>query len=178
MKILKPFAVDKNLGRAYNECMADVRDGQWAVLTDLDVMFLTPDAGNILHEYAALYPDAGLLTCWTNRIHILGAGRQLLNGVVSENTNVRDHIQIAQDQKKKLYQATELNCEVSGFLMMIKKETWNEIKFTESGRCLGVDNDYCWRLLAAGKKILRMDGLYVWHSYRLINGTHDKSHLK
>jgi GT2 family glycosyltransferase len=156
--------------------MADLPDGWWGCLMDLDTMFLTPDAGIILYEYTKLYPDTGLFTCWTNRIHPL-AHHQLLNGHVSENDRVRDHIAIAKERKAQLYKVKELTSEVSGFLMMIKKETWKEIKFIESGRALGVDNDYCWKLLAAGKSIRRMEGLYIWHSYRMENGITNKAHL-
>lgn len=178
IQIFKPFSVTKNLGQAYNQSMALLPDDAWGCLMDGDTMFLTPDYGSILWGYTERFPDTGLFTCWTGRGHSL-CDHQVLNGKTSENANIRDHISIAQEQKKKLYKATELKKEVSGFLMMIKKSTWNEIKFSDfPGQCLGVDNDYCWRLLDRGKKILRMDGLYIWHTYRLANGVHDKSHLK
>jgi len=176
--ILKPYSVTKNLGQAYNEAMKLLPDDSWGCLMDLDTMFLTPDAGSILWGYTERYPDTGLFTCWTGRGHSLST-HQVLNGKTNENDRMRDHIKIAQERKQSLWKVTVLNREVSGFLMMIKKSTWNQIKFSEwPGRCLGVDNDYCWRLLEAGKSIARMDGLYVWHTYRLENGVHDKSHLK
>ena len=172
--ILKPYSIEKNLGKAYNEAMSLLPDGHWGCLMDYDTMFLTPDCGVILHEYAKLLPDAGLLTCYTNRIHPK-ADQQLFAGV-SENYDVSVHSKIAKLVKDNLYQYTELKKEVSGFLMLISKDTWNEVKFREDGKCLGVDNEYCWALFDRGKKIYRMDGLYVWHSYRMDNIT-DKSHL-
>lgn len=173
--IIKPYSLEKNLGKAYNEAMSLLPDDGWACLMDYDTMFLTTDCGVILHEYAKLLPDAGLLTCYTNRIHPK-ADQQLLHGV-SENFDVKFHADLAYNQKLELFKFTELKREVSGFLMLISKKTWNEVKFDEFGKCLGVDNDYCWRLFNAGKKIYRMDGLYVWHSYR-INDITDKSHLR
>jgi GT2 family glycosyltransferase len=175
IEIFKPYSIEKNLGKAYNQAMSLLPDDYWACLMDYDTMFLTPDCGAILHEYAKLLPDAGLLTCYTNRIHPL-ADQQLLNGV-SENFDVKFHQQIAFKQKAELYKFTKLEREVSGFLMLISKKTWNEVKFNESGACLGVDNDYCFRLFDAGKSIYRMDGLYIWHSYRM-NDIRDKSHLR
>ena len=174
--ILKPFDTEKNLGRAYNKAMSTIPDGDWACLMDLDTMFLTPDAGIILNEYVNEYPKTGMFTCFANRIHPL-SHHQLIGGKISENTNVEYHIELAYEQKLKTPKARVLNTLVSGFLMMISKETWNEIKFDESKKCLGVDNDYCAKLIQAKKSILRMDGLYVFHIYRLKNGINDKSHL-
>lgn len=177
--IIKPYSVDKNLGKAYNEAMSRIPEGDWACLMDYDTMFLTPDCGKILHEYARknTNDEIGVLTCYTNRIHP-SAKDQLLDGRVSEDTCLRYHMERAYYQKRDLFYTTELNHEISGFLMLIQKSTWNQIKFKEEGLCLGVDNQYCWDLIEAGKKILRMDGLYVLHLYRLRNGIEDKTHLK
>jgi len=173
--IMKPFRTDKNLGLAYNTALALIPNGDWAVLCDLDTCFLTPDAGSILNEYALRFPDAGLFTCITNRVHPL-AVEQLYAGRVSENFDMKHHREIAENQKRHLYNATPINHPISGYLMMIKKEVWNEIKFVEGHGCLGVDNFFSAAILAMGLKILRMDGLYIWHSYRM-NNVRDKSHL-
>ncbi len=174
--IIKPYSVEKNLGKAYNYSMSLIPDGDWACMMDYDTMFLTHDCGKILHEYAKLLPDAGLLTCYTNRIHPKAYNQ--LTGGISDEFDVREHINTAKLQRNFLYQFTELNKEVSGFLMMISKATWNEVKFNESEKkCLGIDNEYCWALFDKGKKIYRMNGLYIWHTYRP-NDITDKSHLK
>jgi GT2 family glycosyltransferase len=174
--IVKPYSVDKNLGKAYNYAMSLIPDGDWACLMDYDTTFLTSDCGVILHEYAKLLPDAGMLTCFTNRIHPK-ADQQLIGGI-SDDFNLLSHIATAKNQRNFLYNYTELKREVSGFLMMVSKDTWNAVKFNESeNKCLGIDNEYCWALFDAGKKIYRMDGLYVWHTYRPF-GIMDKSHLK
>lgn len=175
--ILKPYAIDKNLGRAYNEAMRMIPDGDWACLMDYDTMFLTPDCGKILHEYAEKFPNTGMFTCFTNRIHPLAAD-QLLKGVLINNTDVQYHLYLAEQQREKLYTVTKLNKLVSGFLMMVNRSTWNDIQFTNDMKCLGVDNDYCARLLDNGRSIVRMDGMYVWHTYRLKDGIQNKDHLK
>jgi hypothetical protein len=175
--IIKPFDTEKKLGRAYNEAMRLLPDEDWACLCDLDTMFLTPDAGTILHEYAKIYDFAGMLTCFTNRIHPLQPD-QLLDGTISQDANVSSHIEIAEKQKAHLYKVTVIDHIISGFLMMVSKRTWNETKFTETGKCLGVDNTFSANIRARNKDILRMDGLYVWHTYRLKNGITDKSHLQ
>jgi GT2 family glycosyltransferase len=171
-----PYALDKNLGRAYNETMAALPDDDWACLMDYDVQLLTHDAGMIIHEYATKSKPDQLLTCYTNRVSTLSKP-QLLNGVVNENSDMRYHIGLAEQQRKYLYQTTPITRDISGMLMLINKKLWSEFLFTEDKKCLGVDTEYNRRIRAAGKTIMRMDGLYVWHAYRLINGIHDKTHL-
>jgi GT2 family glycosyltransferase len=175
VNIMTPYAQDKNLGKAYNEAMRQIDDHDWACLIDYDVMFLTSDAGKILHDYALRFPDAGMLTCYTNRIH--PSSPQLLGRKLSEDDQVSAHIQTAERMRAFLYKATELRGNVSGFLMLIKKSVWRHVQFTEELKCLGVDTDYWKRLKAAGYSILRMDGLYVFHTYRIRTGIYDKKHL-
>lgn len=174
--ICSPYRVDKNLGKAYNEAMRLLPDDWWACFTDIDTLFLTPDCGKILHEYATRYPDAGILTCYTNRIS-LASKKQLLGQQLSENPNIKDHIAIAESKKELLYTVSPINRSISGFLMMISKRTWLQYPFSESGLCLDVDTHYSRKIRIGGKPILRMNGLYVFHTYRLMNGIYDKTHL-
>ena len=171
-----PFDLDKNLGRAYNKAFEDVEERDWVCLMDHDVLLLTSDAVNIMDEYTRSYPATGIFTCYTNRIHPLSAD-QLLHGKISDNTDVSFHMQLAYNQKRFGVQVTEINHVISGFLMLVSKRTWNKIKFPEHGKCLGVDNLFTQAVLNEGKKIYRMDSLYVWHTYRLLNGIKDKTHL-
>jgi len=175
VNIMIPYALDKNLGRAYNETMRMVDDGDWACLMDYDVQLLTPDAGKILHDYAIRFPHAGMLTCYTNRIH--PSSPQLVGKVISEDSDMRSHMLTAERMKEFLYRTTEVHSNVSGFLMLISKKVWRHVPFAQTGKCLGIDTDYWRRLKAANYQILRMDGLMVWHGYRLLQGHHDKSHL-
>jgi GT2 family glycosyltransferase len=179
MKILicSPYRSDKDLGRAYNETMALLPDDWWACFHDIDTLFLTPDCGTILETYAEQYPDAGILTCLTNRVSDLSA-KQMLGGRRSEDPDIRHHIKIAQIQEQQLYDVTEINRDISGMLMMISKRTWKEMPFPEGGKCLGIDTHYNRRIREAVKKILRMNGLYIFHTYRLLTGIHNKMHLQ
>jgi len=172
-----PFAQDKNLGKAYNEEMARIPDGHWACFRDGDTSWMTPDYGVHLHEYALRFPDAGILTCLTNRISTLSPG-QLLGGVISEETDMRKHYHLAEKQKALLYQVQPIDRVISGFVMMISKKTWDDVKFVENRKCLVVDNIFSRRILSTGRKILCMQGLYIWHGYRLLTGIYDKKHLQ
>lgn len=172
--ICTPYSVDKDLGRAYNEAMSRIPDGDWACLIDYDVMFLTPDCGRILHEYATRFPDAGLLTSYTNRIHPLSPQlHKPAFGIDSVAANIR----IAQTMRKNLYEVKQLYENVSGFLMLISKESWKQHPFIEGAGCLGVDTHYWRQLKEAGRDMLLMKGLYVWHTYRLTTGIKNKNHL-
>lgn len=170
-----PFDLDKNLGRAYNKAFEDVEERDWVCLLDHDVMFLTPDAIGLMYEYTRSFPETGIFTAFTNRIHPLAAD-QLLGGKVSENTDIKYHTDLAHQQKRHGVKATEINHVISGFLMLISKKTWREIKFPEGMKCLGVDNFYSQAVLEAGKKIYRMDSIYCWHTYRIAD-IKNKSHL-
>ncbi len=176
--LVHPFdIVGKNLGRAYNNAFRNCPDGDWLCVMDWDVLLLTHDAVQLMTEYTVKYPDTGIFTCYTNRIHS-GAKDQLLNGVVSEDTDIRNHIKVAENIRDDgAISVTEINHHISGMLMLISKSTWKEINFSEDKRCLGVDNEYSDKILLAGKRILRMNMIYVFHIYRLMQGVRNKSHL-
>jgi hypothetical protein len=175
---ISPNDPNKNLGKAYNQAMQIIPDGDWACITDLDVLFLTPDAGNIIYNYASQIkePQNCFLTCFTNRIHPL-AKDQLLNAIVNEDDSMKNHIMIAEEQKKHLYKTSVTKGSISGLLMLMHKDFWKQIQFNEDNKCLGVDSDLVKRTRSQGKQILRMDGLYVWHTYRLTLGINYKGHL-
>lgn len=174
--IKTPFALDKNLGAVYNKAFECVADEDWVCLIDYDVMFLTPNSIRIMYDYVSKYPEAGMFTCLTNRIHPL-AKDQLYGDVPSEIDSVRYWQNIAELAEIQTFEdITVINHEISGFLMLVSKKVWNNIKFLESGKCLGVDNDFSLNVLAAGKKIYRMNRLVVWHSYRL-DDIKNKKHL-
>ena len=175
VRVLIPYSLDKNLGKAYNESMRLIPDGDAACFIDYDVQFLTPDAIRIIHNYYSENPDS-LLTCLTNRVSQYSF-KQLLGGKISEDADIRNHIALAESQKSKLYRTTRILRDISGMLMVVPKSLWLQHPIPENGQCLGVDTMYGRQLLAAGKKILRMDGLYVFHAYRLMNGVKNKNHL-
>jgi GT2 family glycosyltransferase len=169
-----PYRKDKNLGLAYNEIFRNSTEEVFC-FRDGDTLFLTPDYGNILDEYHALFPEA-VLVCYINRASPLSVG-QLFGERLSNDPNILNHIQIAERVKKRLYQVTEVDRDISGTLMVIPRSVWEKHPFSEDGNCLGVDTEFNRRIRKAGVKILRMDGLYLFHTYRLKNGIYDKKHL-
>lgn len=177
--IRTPFSTEKNLGKAYNEEMAMIPECDAACLIDGDVMFLTPDYGHILNDYHNRYPDA-VLTCWTNRIHELAKGQKWEdNNLIADS--IKDVMYVANELKE--YRTTEqIIGTVSGFLLVVPKSVWNKHKFTEENlykpgqpNLLGVDNEFTNRIRRNGVQVLRMNGMLVWHTYRLLDGS--KAHL-
>lgn len=169
-----PYRKDKDLGLAYNEAMSLCQhDYTHVCLMDGDVMFLTPNFGTIIEEYVSLYPDA-VLTCRTNRIHHLS--KQKAFGI--EDAGIEYLISYASKIADK-HTVTEilLGEGMSGFLMVIPVKLWQQIPFKEGIGCLGVDSQFRMDVHNAGKQILIMDGLLVWHTYRLATGVNDKTHL-
>lgn len=174
--IRTPYALDKNIGAEYNRQMELIPDGDAACFIDGDIMFLNSNFGNILHEYHTAYPDS-LLTCFTNRTHKVSTGQQHQ----CNSIDVVECLRVA-DRIKDDRTVTELTGPVSMLLMVIPKSVWLKHKFCESNQfrpgevnLLGVDNHYTNTVRANGVKVLRMNGLFMYHQYRLLTGT--KTHL-
>ena len=170
-----PYSIEKNLGKAYNQEMERIPDGDAACFLDGDTLFLTHDFGEIITSYANAYPDA-VLTCWTNRIH----EKAIEQKKDFKSTDIKDHLKI----KQGFTTVTPLQGSVSGFLLVVPKSVWLKHKFTETNiyrpgtpNLLGVDNEFTNKIRSAGIPVLRMDGVYIWHSYRLLSDGMDKSHL-
>lgn len=170
-----PYSREKKLAQAYNDHFAMIGKDDWCAIRDIDTMYLTPCAPNIIEDYTILFPHAGILTCYTNRISLASKG-QLYGGSISGISDIAHHLRIA-DRLKALRTVSLINNKISGFLMVISKKTWLKHRFEESGLCLGVDNDFSSKILASGKPIFRMNGLYIFHQYRMLNGIANKTHL-
>lgn len=181
----KPFSTDKNLGACYNKYMSLINDDDTAVLLDGDTCFLTPDYGMVIAEYVAAYPDA-VLTCWTNRINEK-AEQQYDPLAVRGVADMRFHLQMAKElQIAPVEPAIALHGFVSGFMLVVPKKVWLAVGgfaekqvYEDRGphNLLGVDNDFTNRVRKAGVQVLRMNRIYIWHTYRLLQGDNNKSHL-
>lgn len=176
LHFFQPQQIDGSLGRGYNYYMGLIpSDDHWAVLQDYDTMFLYHPE-ELIKRAIKEYPDTGMFTCYTNRI---GNPSQLLNGKISPQRDILAHHDLASRvHNLKLWECTELMEPVSGFCMIIKKSTWKQLRFNEDQKLLGVDTDFSRLLLSRGKKIRRINGLYMFHFYRMNKSVRDKSHLQ
>lgn len=170
-----PFALDKNLGAAYNHYMQLLpNDDDWACFVDGDTMFLTPDFGEVINEVVSRYPDTGMFTCYTNRV---ANEQQLYRGKFSENSDIRYHRNIAIVCRQiNPYRIEDLTRPISGVMMLIQKKTWKEFPFSDG--LLTVDNDISRRLLEANRKVRLMCGIYLYHYYRFNEGRKNTKHLQ
>lgn len=172
-----PWAHEGKLGKAYNQHVALVpSDDDWVVITDGDVAFINNTWGQQIEDVIRLHPNAGLITCLTNRV---GNPHQLYNQQFSDNADILHHRRIAlQLARQAPNSITELKKPISGHFMVFRKSVWRMVGgFTEEKAFLGVDNDFSHRILMAGGKILLMTGLYVLHYYRLMEGKKSTKHL-
>jgi GT2 family glycosyltransferase len=170
-----PYDSGKRLGYAYNQAFRNIPSAEVLCLRDGDTCWLTPDYMIHIDQYHRLYPDA-VLTCFTNRVSPLSKP-QLLTGSVDPNPDLRNHLKLAEKQKKDLYKVTEITRDISGVCMIVPRAVWEKFPFDEELLCLGVDTYWNRKIREAGIKILLMQGVYIFHSYRLLNGIHDKKHL-
>jgi len=172
-----PYSLSKNIGQAYNQYMSLLpNDNDWGILMDGDTMFLTFDWGHAIAEVIKKLPDAGIITCYTNRV---AKNKAQLYGV--DSTDILVHRVIAKKvNKESRGQYRKINQRVSGFLMAIKKKTWREVgKFPErANQILDVDGLFSTKILRANKGIYLMRGVYVLHYYRMYEGAKYKDHLR
>jgi GT2 family glycosyltransferase len=172
------FDINKNIGKAYNESMSLLpHDNDWGCLIDGDTMFLTPNYGNQISDIIKNYENnnIGILTCLTNRT---GNRFQRYNGVMSEDIDLKYHRDLALKLQKEHYlDLSEIPRTISGHLMLIQKKVWQSVGgFKEEG-LLTVDNEFSRRVILSNRKIFLMQGLYIFHYYRLFTNRRDKSHL-
>ncbi len=175
--IRTPYSLTKNIGQQYNKEFETVPDEDSLCVLDGDMMFCNSNFGHIINEYANLFPN-DVLTCYTNRTHPLSAEQQ---HPICHTSNIEDCLKtaaiIGNDRT-----ATEVRKVVSMLLMVIPKKIWRKFPFVESNQyrpgetnMLGVDSEWTGRIRAHGVRIMRMNGLLMYHQYRLLDGS--KKHL-
>lgn len=172
-----PYSLDKDLGKAYNKEMDKLNDDDWMVFTDGDTAWLRPDYGLQISEILKQNTEAGMFTCLTNRI---GNPDQLYLRQLSNASCILKHKRIADKVfNEKKYQIKEIFGNISGHCMIIKKSTWQQAgKFPEGVGILSVDNIFGKRIQDLGKKIFLMEGVYLFHFYRLNTNIHNTTHLR
>lgn len=174
-----PYSLEKNLGKAYNEAVNLLpNDEDWACLLDGDTSFLCPNYGVQIAAIIKKYEnnsEIGLFTCVTNRTN---NPYQRLNGVLSENADMKHHLELAKEIQKEYYDnIIEIPRTISGHLMLFKKKVWASVGGFDEGGILKVDNKFSRKILLSNRKIYLMRGVYIFHVYRLLTGKKDKSHL-
>lgn len=164
-----------NIGGAINKMIRKTLSSpdDWFVLQDYDCMFLLPDSKSQLEQilWRTKYDILG------PRMNRLGNDYQLSPGMFDE-TDIRKHIALA------TYLSDEYWLKVKKFsggplaaaCLCFKRSTWERLGgFDEHS--LAFDTLFCHRAELAGMKLGIMEGIYIWHTYRLSKAVNNIDHL-
>lgn len=165
---MTPFALDRNLGRAYNEAMAVLPDGGWSIFTDHDaIVGLTRDWFRLFAEAIAFRPDAGAIVAVTNRID---AAWQRADEADRENHDIGYHtrIALARATRRTLLDITDTKG-FGGVCFAVSKAAWAESGGFADG-LLCVDHSLHFRLQRCGRRVYLHEGIYVYHRRRAFIG--------
>lgn len=159
-----PFDSEKNIGRSHNQHCEIVPNAEdWICITDSDVLFLLPDTKkqieDIIQKHGNTYQVFG---CLTNRI---ASPHQRIDGWFAE-TNIQLHKAKAQVVQATNYvDVEETDINVAGFLMVFQKKTWDKYRFSDNS--IRFDSEFTDKVKADGGRLAIMQGVYVFHDYRL-----------
>lgn len=169
-----PYSFDGELFHAYDRYIQLAPDPEdWVCMTDGDALFFQSDFGHVIKDYIDAHPETGLFTGYASRI---GNHRQVLSKKLMEVDSIKYHYKIADNQHKHCHgQVVDIGGVISGFLMIIQKKTWLLIRQWLEENChelkqLKVDNEISRAILASGLTIRRMEGIYMLHYYRMVEG--------
>jgi len=161
IRFIQPFSQSKNIGHEYNQCISELPNDCYICLRDQDTLPLRSDFGNQIYEVIKANPDYPIIGCMTNRLR---APYQLSKGKFSNDPNISNHIEIANqewDEHKTL--VTEVPG-VAGMCMIFHKSVWERIKFDEN--TIFFDKRFCEQARKLGMKIGVARGVYLFHLYR------------
>lgn len=164
---MTPYALDRNLGAAYNRAMTLIPDDDWMCFLDHDILLTTRDWYRQLVEAIAFKPDAGAFVAVTNRID---ATWQRAAESDRENHDIGYHTRIglARLQVRTLLDITDTKG-FGGVCFALSKAAWREAGGFADG-LLCVDHSIHFRLRAAGRRMYLHEGLYVYHRRRAFIG--------
>lgn len=185
---IQPYAVDKNIGKAYNDACQIIYDHDpeaWICITDQDVMFLSPYSKQILQEIANR-GQFDLVSCLTNRLNrenkhqLIDSYQETFNDKFismydNDNDNIADGIDAATQLERYFgHHVKRVKAPIAGMLMLFKASTWNNNRFKEN--CLTFDYAFSNSISDKGGSIGVALGVYIFHLYRW-NAPKGEEHL-
>ena len=173
-----PFDSEKNIGRSHNKhCEIVPNSEDWICITDSDLLFLMSDTKKQIEDVLRKHGnDYQVFGCLTNRIASL---HQRFNGEPSianevdwdadtefHCADIIRHKDIANHCRIEHYdEVKETTINVAGFLMIFQKKTWEKYRFSDNS--IRFDSEFTDKVKADGGKLGIMQGVYVFHDYRL-----------
>lgn len=158
VRLMIPFRSDRNLGRAYNDEMKRLPDGDWAAFLDHDAMPTTLAWHAQLEEAIAFKPDAGAFVAMTNRI-----AKKWQRCGDANNNDMAWHRKFGQARRahRTLLDITD-TLGWGGVFFAVSKKAWEQVGgFADGAGC--VDHSLHFRLQRAGLREYLIEGLYVYH---------------
>lgn len=164
---ISPYSTSKppNIGGAINEAILQLNasDDDYIVHVDQDVCFLRPDSKAQIADILSS-TDYDVLGCLTNR---LAGNHQLYGREFNESADMLEHIAIANHCHERHYgQVVETNINIAAMLMAFRVRTWKSAGgFRENS--IRFDSEFTDAVQAKGGKLGIMQGVYVFHLYRM-----------
>jgi hypothetical protein len=160
--VYTPWSATRDLGGEYNRIMARLEPDEWAIFLDHDANTLTNEFWPTMANAILAHPDAGAIVTYANRA---GNPAQLAKAPVGDN--MPDHVARAHAIRREYgNRTTDVTAtRMTGVCFAVSKTAWLKAGPFASG--MGeVDNRFATACVAAGLRIWRADGAYVWHAKR------------
>lgn len=165
---ITPGRADLNYGKAINDVIEFLPDDDWICLRDIDTLPLHHRVFFQQCEDIANAREFDLISCKTNRI---GVVHQLHNHKISNNFDIKHHLQIAYERYEHYGSSVVESCGlVAGVMMLFSKKTWEDAgRFREGG--VQVDGSFLDYIFSStvekiGGRIGIAKGIYMFHIYR------------
>ena len=160
---LQPFAMDKNIGGAYNKALRALPREDYVAITDQDTLKFFGFAQRLNEVLNSLEDPANtLLTCKTNRLKL--PNPQVVEELYDQDS-IAAHQEYFNNNWKKYGTETERLKVAAGVLMVFNVGTLLNLGgFAENS--IVFDKLISFKYLASGKRVLMAQGLYLFHLYR------------
>jgi hypothetical protein len=163
-----------SLGKYMNRLMTSVDMGDWMCFIDGDAINTTTWFGKRIEEVIKYNTEYDIFTCYTNRAL---CPNQVAPGSSWTDNDMLNHRQFGEkiwnENKTKVIDITDGHY-ISGYFVVIKKETWLKVNGYDEQKMMGIDWDMHEKVKKNGLKLGVMTGIYVYHWYR--NGDRYNSH--
>jgi hypothetical protein len=171
---LQPFAVDKDICKAYNQACKLIPDEDWICITDMDTMFLHPKQKRII-DRVAKSSQADLYGCVTNRCNV----PDLVLPSMFDERDIKKHYQKAEERIQFGDVVEPYKGVIPGYFMLFSKKTWNQVQGFSIPE-YGVNYAFDQYFSAKIKRKAIIKGVYLLHLYRIWSDmpAWDVDHLK
>ena len=170
----------KDLGKAYNDCINQHKDDDWVAFIDHDAMFTTDDWYLQLQEIIKNNPNCKGLAARVNR---MATQEQMVFRVDPNNFDYAYHRRVGKflaTKYKNQSQLIKTAGHMSGVFFALHVGTIKKLGgCAETGKQLQADNLTQAKIVNAGYEFRVCNGIYVFHWYRFDNPyPHSKSTME